>query len=100
MQGERNPNGFLHDRTLHLGGATSHAIPCLEIENNDVRASHGASTGKIDPDQLFYMRTRGLTEGEAETLIVQGFFEPVVDALAGEIREGVREAIQKKIGVK
>ena len=65
-----------------------------------MRASHGASTGKIDPDQLFYMRTRGLTEGEAETLIVQGFFEPVVDALAGEIREGVREAIQKKIGVK
>lgn len=95
----RGTDSFLSDKTLHLSaGAVSNAIPSLEIENNDVRASHGASTGKIDEQQLFYMMTRGVTREEAVTLIVQGFFEPVVDAIAVEvIREGVRGAIQNKI---
>ncbi|MBI4017917.1 MAG: Fe-S cluster assembly protein SufD [Candidatus Aenigmarchaeota archaeon] len=89
----------LHDRTLHLSsGAMSNSIPSLEIENNDVRASHGSSTGKIDEEQMFYLMSRGLSREEAETLIVEGFFETVVNAISvSDVREGVRELVSSKI---
>ncbi|MBI4789604.1 MAG: Fe-S cluster assembly protein SufD [Chloroflexi bacterium] len=79
----------------------SHAdsIPELEIEANDVRCTHGATVGPIDSDQLFYLMARGIPKTEAERLIVEGFFDPLMQKIPLEsIREELAEAIHAKIG--
>lgn len=98
----RGTDSHLNDRTLHLNsGVTSNSIPSLEIENNDVRASHGASTGKIDENKLFYMMSRGVSREDAEALIVEGFLAPIVDGIMEEsVREGVKELIADKLGLR
>lgn len=67
------------------------AKPELEIYADDVKCSHGSTSGEIDPDQLFYLRARGVTENEAQGLLVLAFLAQAVDeidsdALADEIR--------------
>ncbi len=61
------------------------AFPGLEIENNEVSASHSASTSPIDEEQIFYMRTRGINPEEAETLIIHGFMEAVIRQIPNEV---------------
>ena len=81
----------------------SHAdsIPELEIEANDVRCTHGATVGPIDREQLFYLMARGIPEMEAEQLIVEGFFDPLMQKIPLEsVREELTQAIQVKIGAK
>jgi FeS assembly protein SufD len=56
-------------------------IPGLEIAANEVSASHGATSGQIDEEQLFYLMVRGIARPEAERIIVQGFFEPVLQRI-------------------
>ena len=58
--------------------------PHLEIYENEVSAGHEATTGKISDDQIFYLRSRGLTEQEAMAMIVSGFVEPIVKELPME----------------
>ncbi|MFQ5871921.1 MAG: Fe-S cluster assembly protein SufD, partial [Candidatus Geothermarchaeales archaeon] len=70
---------FLSENTLLLSDqARANAKPNLEIHTDDVRASHGATVGRLDQEQLFYLMSRGLPRQTAETLIVQGFFMPVL----------------------
>ncbi|MCL5950951.1 MAG: Fe-S cluster assembly protein SufD [Chloroflexi bacterium] len=79
----------------------SHAdsIPELEIEANDVRCTHGATVGPIDPDQLFYLMARGIDQGEAERLIVEGFFDPLMQKVPLEpVRDELASAIRAKMG--
>lgn len=91
----KNSSGHQHQETLVLSeGARADAIPKLDVENNDVSASHGATVGQVDPEQLFYLRSRGFTELAAKRLIVEGFFEPLLSKIAVEdVREEVRNAI-------
>src|SRR5205823_241333 len=64
---------FLSDHTLLLSQkCRAESIPSLEIGANEVSASHGATTGKIDEEQLFYLIVRGIPPEEAERIIVQG----------------------------
>ncbi|MBI5032246.1 MAG: Fe-S cluster assembly protein SufD [Chloroflexi bacterium] len=80
----------------------SHAdsIPELEIEANDVRCTHGATVGPVDPDQVFYLMARGIPKIEAEKLIVEGFFDPLMQKIPLEsICDELRQAIQSKIGL-
>ncbi len=80
----------------------SHAdsIPELEIEANDVRCTHGATVGPIDPEQLFYLMARGISRTEAEKLIVEGFFDPLMQKIPLDgIREELAQAITRKIGI-
>jgi len=64
----------LEDRTLVIGdGIRNHAEPIMQIETNDVTASHISTTGRVDEDQLFYLRSRGLSRVEAINFIVLGF---------------------------
>lgn len=72
----KNSNSFLDIRVLILD-EKSHADvrPQLEIETNDVKASHAASVGPIDPEQLFYLESRGLNKNQAVYLIVDGFLK-------------------------
>lgn len=74
----RKTDSFLDMRILLLDKKSSAvAEPKLEIENNDVRASHAATVGKIDDEQLFYLESRGVGAEEAKKLIVEGFLKEV-----------------------
>jgi Fe-S cluster assembly protein SufD len=57
--------------------ASADAIPNLEINNNKVRCSHGASIGRLDQEKLFYFLSRGIEEAEAKRMITEGFLEPL-----------------------
>lgn len=67
--------------------AQATAIPELEIENNDVMCSHGAATGALDPSQLFYLQSRGLSEGAATRLIVEGGLQEMLRDLPESIQQ-------------
>jgi Fe-S cluster assembly protein SufD len=74
------------------------ATPLLKIDEYDVIASHGASIGAIDDDQLYYMMSRGLSKVESEKIIIAGFIAPILDELQeGPIKEIVRNLIQNKL---
>jgi Fe-S cluster assembly protein SufD len=92
-------DGYQANRNLILG-AHAHAdtLPGLEILTDDVRCTHGATVGKIDPTEQFYLQSRGLGRIDAQKLIVQGFLDPVVQMLPGETeRTIVQEIIERKL---
>lgn len=69
-------NAYLKSSILLIGEeAKAESIPSLEIEAHEVKASHGSSIGQIDPEQMFYLESRGLDKTEAEKLLIEGFFE-------------------------
>ncbi len=93
-------NAYQENRNLMLS-PTTHAVPIpgLEILANDVRCTHGATIGMVDAEQMYYLMTRGLRRNEAQRLIVEGFFAPVLDRIPLEgVRDRLRQAIQQKIG--
>jgi Fe-S cluster assembly protein SufD len=74
--------------------------PQLEIENNDVRCTHGATVGRIDEDHLFYLQSRGIPRDEAKRLVVFGFFNQVLDKVRWSgMHDRLAEAIQSKTEV-
>ena len=78
--------------------ARAEFIPGLEIAANEVSASHGATTGQIDEEQLFYLMVRGIGREEAERVIVQGFFEPVLQRIPLEnLRIRLRRSIVRRL---
>lgn len=88
------------DSLMLSDGARSDSIPGLEIETDDVRCTHGATTGRVDAEQIFYCRSRGLTEFEAMHLIVEGFFHQVYDRIPVEaVRDVLGTAVEKKLGI-
>jgi Fe-S cluster assembly protein SufD len=88
-------DGYQANRNLVLSHkARADSIPGLEILADDVRCTHGATVGKIDPEQMFYLRSRGLPEDEAQRLIVEGFFDPIMQRIPFE---GVRQRFQLAI---
>ena len=92
-------NAYQENRNLMLS-PTTHAVPIpgLEILANDVRCTHGATVGQVDREQLFYLMARGLPRGEAERLIVRGFFSDVLDRVELEpVREALAEALEARI---
>jgi Fe-S cluster assembly protein SufD len=92
-------NAYQENRNLMLS-PTTHAVPIpgLEILANDVRCTHGATVGRVDREQLFYLMSRGLSQGEAERLIVRGFFEDVLARVELEpVREALAAALEARI---
>lgn len=78
-------NTSLSEHILLLSkDAKAQAIPALEIEADDVLASHSASVTQIDGDQLFYLTTRGITENEAKQIIASGFLQNALDKINNE----------------
>jgi Fe-S cluster assembly protein SufD len=73
------------------------SIPELEILNEEVRCTHGATVGPIDEEQIYYLRTRGLRESEAERLVVEGFFGPAMDRIEDD---GLRDRLWSYIDAK
>lgn len=80
---------------------TSKAIsdPILLIDENDIKASHANAVGMLDPDQIFYLQTRGLTVNQARKLICMGYFKNVIDAIEDEtLQKKIIDEIDKEIG--
>jgi Fe-S cluster assembly protein SufD len=76
------------------------SIPGLEIEADDVKCSHGATVGRVDEEQLFYCMCRGLSKTEAMHLLVEGFFQEVVDRIPVEVvRETLSRTVERKLGI-
>ncbi|MEM4231062.1 MAG: SufD family Fe-S cluster assembly protein [Candidatus Nitrosocaldus sp.] len=67
-------------------GARADSIPALEIETNEVKATHSASVAQIDEEQIFYMMSRGMSRDEAKRAIVFGFIEPLLKRLSMDAR--------------
>ena len=91
-------DAYLANRNLVLNdGARSDSIPSLKIDTNDVRCSHGSTTGKINPDEVFYLMSRGLSRGQAERLLVLGFFEELLQHAPPEVADKARQLIQERL---
>ena len=94
----KNSRSYLaHHAMILERTAKSDGIPGLEIDNNEVKATHSASVAQIDEEQLFYLMARGLSSDEAKKMVVLGFFEPVLSRVPIEqTREGARFMIEGK----
>jgi Fe-S cluster assembly protein SufD len=98
--GAYKSDAYQANRNLALS-KTARAMPHprLEIENNDVRCTHGATVGRVSDEHLFYLRTRGISEEEARRLIVYGFFNQVLDrvtwsGMADQLAEAIRQKME------
>lgn len=93
--GAQKTDGYQANRNLVLNSkARADSIPGLEILADDVRCTHGATVGKIDPDMIFYLLSRGIPYAEAERLVVEGFFDPIMQRIPFD---GVRQRFQQAI---
>ena len=70
-------------------GAVAESHPQLEIYADDVKCSHGATTGYLNPDELFYLRSRGIPEAEARKMQMISFISPVISHLPEEMKEQI-----------
>ncbi len=79
-------NSYFTDNVLLLDQGMAVSVPNLEIEANEVKASHSSTTGRINEDQLFYLTSRGVSKFQARKMIINGFFQPIFDKLMGDIK--------------
>ncbi|WP_188454030.1 Fe-S cluster assembly protein SufD [Virgibacillus oceani] len=97
--GASKSNAEQESRVLMLSEkARGDANPILLIDEDDVTAGHAASVGRVDPLQLYYLMSRGITQKEAERLIIHGFLAPVVSQLPIEsVKEQLTQVIERKV---
>jgi Fe-S cluster assembly protein SufD len=96
--GAQKTDGYQANRNLVLSdGARADSIPGLEILADDVRCTHGATVGKLEAEPIFYLKSRGIPQAEAEKIVVEGFFDPIFQRIPFE---GVRERFQQYIADK
>ena len=98
--GAQKADGYQANRNLVLSrGARADSIPGLEILADDVRCTHGATVGQLDEEQIFYLMSRGMPRAEAQKVVVDGFFDPVLQRIPFEgVRERLKRAIEAKMG--
>jgi Fe-S cluster assembly protein SufD len=91
-------NAFQSNKNILLSDdGTINTKPQLEIYANDVKCSHGTSTGKLDEDKIFYLRARGLSEASAKKMLMHAFASEVVEKITlNELRDYVEEKISKR----
>ncbi len=98
-KGAQQTDAYQANRNLMLAkNAHADSIPMLEIEAHEVRCTHGSTTSQMDPEELFYMQSRGIPTDPATKLIVEGFFVPVLDRIPlRSVRNRLKDAIQRKM---
>jgi len=98
--GAEKTDAYQANRNLVLSDdAKADSKPELEILNNDVRCTHGSTVGQVDDEQLFYLESRGISRDDAVRLIVEGFFEDVINRVRVEaVRNVLHDAIARKLG--
>ncbi len=91
-------DAYQSNRNLMLSDdAEANSLPGLEIQANDVRCTHGATSSRIDPEQEFYLQSRGIAKAAADELLTFGFFEEVLNRLENDaLHEALRELIKTK----
>jgi Fe-S cluster assembly protein SufD len=101
FEGAQKTDAYQQNRNLVLSRtARADSIPNLEIKANDVRCTHGATISQVEEEHLFYLQARGVPRSEAQKLIVEGFFRPVIDRIPVEDIQGFLEsAIARKVGI-
>jgi Fe-S cluster assembly protein SufD len=98
-EGAQRTDAFQESRNLLLSKrAHADAIPGLEILANDVRCTHAAAIAQIDKDQVFYLRSHGLSEADAQRLVIEGFLQALVERLEeGPVRQAVGSALERRL---
>jgi Fe-S cluster assembly protein SufD len=99
--GAQQTDAFQESRNLLLSKrAHADAIPGLEIQANDVRCTHAAAIAQIDPEQLFYLKSRGLKPDVAKRLVIEGFLAELVERFEeGPVREVLGGALERRLGL-
>jgi len=99
-KGAARSDAYQANRNLVLSEhAKATSIPMLEIDNNDVRCTHGATVGPVDPMSMFYLQSRGIPETTAKRMIVQGFFGEVLERIPFEqARTLVETELEARLG--
>jgi Fe-S cluster assembly protein SufD len=96
--GAQKTDGYQANRNLILSReARADSIPGLEILADDVRCTHGATIGQLEEEPIFYLMSRGLPRWEAERLVINGFFDPIMQRIPFE---GVRDRFKRVIEAK
>ncbi len=97
-QNARDCEAFQENRNLLLNkGTRAETIPELEILNEDVRCSHGATIGPLDPFEVFYLESRGIAREKAVRIIVAGFAEPTLRQLPTDLRERIEKFVIRRL---
>jgi Fe-S cluster assembly protein SufD len=99
--GAQKTDAFQESRNLLLSKrAHADAIPGLEIQANDVRCTHAAAIAQVDPEQLFYLRSRGLREPDAKRLVIEGFLSALVERFEeGPVRVVLADSLERRLGL-
>jgi Fe-S cluster assembly protein SufD len=99
--GAQKTNAYQANRNLMLSKtARADSIPGLEIEADDVRCTHGATAGQVPDEYTFYLMSRGVDRTNAERMIVQGFFEEVLNRIpVPGVRNKLETEIARKLGL-
>ncbi len=93
-------NGYQANKNLLLDDtAKADSIPMLKINDNDVRCTHSSASGPVEEHHVYYLMSRGLTRPQAERLVIQGHFEPVIERIGvEELKDPIRTAVDRRIG--
>lgn len=97
--GAQKTDGYQRNDNLMLSDAArADSIPGLEINADDVRCTHGSTSGRVDEELIFYAQSRGFTRSEAIRMIVTGFFQQIFDRITIEsVREALGAAIARQV---
>jgi len=98
--GATKSNGQQTEKVLMLSpNARGDANPILLIDEDDVMAGHAASVGKVNPDQVYYLMSRGISKTNAERLIIYGFLAPIIAEIPLELlRTRLQRIVERKLG--
>ena len=100
---EKSDSNQLNKNLLLSDSARAFTKPQLQIDNDDVSATHGATVGQLDANEIFYLKSRGLSEDSAKHLLIYGFAEEIIEGIEDEelkeefeamIRDGIEKVIQ------
>lgn len=99
-QDAQKTNAYQTNKNVLLTNeATINSKPQLEIFADDVKCSHGATTGQINPDEIFYLRARGISEYEAKKLLLSAYAHEIIDEVKNEeLRNLLVKTLEKKLG--
>ena len=102
MKGSKGSDAEQESRILMLSqGARGDANPILLIDDNDVMAGHAASIGRVNPEQLYYLMSRGLDKKMAERVVIRGFLSPVLEEIpTAHLKQVFSDLIERKISEK
>lgn len=100
LPGSQKTDGFQANRNLILDRtARADSIPGLEIEADDVRCTHASTVGKLDENEVFYLMSRGIPRSVAMQMVVEGFFDPIMQRIPFEgVRQRLASRIVEKVG--